>query len=111
VRTANLALKFGLELAALAAFAYCGNQLHGALRSVLVAVVAPLGVACLWGLLAAPSSSRRLAKAARIPFELAVFGLAALALWSAKLPVAAAVFAGVAALNSLLLTAFDQWES
>src|ERR1700751_4678316 len=72
MRSANLLLKFGLELAALAALAYWASTLQGVAVSVAVAVAAPLGAAVLWGVFAAPSSSRRLETAARIPFELTV---------------------------------------
>jgi Protein of unknown function (DUF2568) len=49
MKPANLALKFGLELAALAAFAYWGTTLHGAAVSALVAIAAPLAMIVLWG--------------------------------------------------------------
>jgi hypothetical protein len=40
-----------------------------------------------------------------------VFALAALALWSAGSATWAVAFAVVAAVNAILLTAFDQWEA
>jgi uncharacterized protein DUF2568 len=61
----ELALEFGLELAALPAFAYWGTTLHGAAVSALVAIAAPLAMIVLWGRFAAPRSSRRLAKTPR----------------------------------------------
>jgi hypothetical protein len=102
----NLALKFVLELGALAAFA-----VWGASTSVLLAVVLPVVAAVAWGLLAAPKARRRLPLPLRAPFELGVFALAALALWDAASAVWAAVFAGVALGNAVLLTHFDQWEA
>jgi FtsH-binding integral membrane protein len=110
MRSANLLLKFGLELAALAAFAYWGSTLQGVAVSVAVAVAAPLGAAVLWGVLAAPNSSRRLETAARVPFELTVFTLATIALVAAKQPVMAAAVAAAVVLNSLLLTRYHQWD-
>lgn len=50
------------------------------------------------------------AVARRIPFELAVFALAAVALATVSV-VAAVGFAAAVALNAVLLTAFEQWES
>jgi hypothetical protein len=47
----------------------------------------------LWGTFAAPRSSRRLAKTARIAFELAVFALATGALLAATAAALAIVFA------------------
>jgi hypothetical protein len=77
---------------------------------VLAAVAAPLAVASLWGVLAAPRSPRRLATPARVPFELAIFTLATAALLAAASTLTAVVFASVVVLNAALLTLFDQWE-
>jgi hypothetical protein len=110
VRPANLLIKFGLELAALASFAYWGTTLHGAAASTAIAIAAPLAVAGLWGVLAAPASRRRLPTPARIPFELSVFALATAALVAAGAPALAGVFAAIAAVNAILLTVFDQWD-
>jgi hypothetical protein len=110
VKAANLALKFALELAAVAAFAYWGTTLHGTAVSALAAVVAPLAMVVLWGTFAAPRAQRRLSTAIRVPFELAVFALAAGALLAVGAPVPAAGLATLAVLNSVLLTRFDQWD-
>ena len=110
VRAANLALKFGLELAALAAFAYWGTTIGGVAVSVLAAVAVPLAMIVLWGTLAAPNAQQRLSRAIRIPFELAIFALAAGALLAAGAQVPAAGFAALVLLNSVLLTRFDQWD-
>ena len=47
----------------------------------------------------------------RIPVELGVFGLAALALATAGEPGLAAVYAVCAAVNAMFLTRFEQWEA
>jgi hypothetical protein len=62
------------------------------------------------GALAAPNSERRLPAVARLPFELAVFGLAVVALAAAGSTVVAVVFAVLIVLNAALLTVLDQWE-
>jgi Protein of unknown function (DUF2568) len=111
LRAANLALKFVLELAAIAAFAYWGSTAGGGLLSVLLTILAPVVAVVLWGVFAAPRSERRLALGARVPFELGVFGLAVVALVAADAPVAAVVLAGVVVVNAALLTAFRQWEA
>lgn len=80
---ALLALKFVLEVIALVAFALWGSGVGSGALPVLVAIAAPAVVAALWGRLAAPKSPQRLGDAARVPFELAVFALASLALLSA----------------------------
>jgi Protein of unknown function (DUF2568) len=111
VRGANLALKFLLELAAFAAFAYWGATTGDGALSVVLAVAAPALFIVLWGRFAAPRSDHRLVARSRIPFELGVFALAALALVLAGQPVLAAVFAVVVVVNAALLTVFDQWEA
>jgi len=107
---ANLALKFLLELAAIAAFAYWGASTGDSVVSVLLAVAAPAVAVVLWGTLAAPKATRRLADAARVPFELAVFALAAAALAAAGNAALALAFAALVVVNAALLTTFRQWE-
>lgn len=81
MRAANLALKFLLELAALAslgygAYAATPNQA----LAVAAAAVAPIAGAVLWGIFAAPKSTRRLRDPALFVFEMLFFAVAALAL-------------------------------
>jgi hypothetical protein len=106
MRTLSLALKFLLELAAFAALAYWGAQ-----TSVLLAIAAPALAIGLWAVFAAPRSARRLPTRPRIRFELAVFGVAVLALVAVGAPVAAVVLAVLVVLSTALLTRFDQWEA
>jgi hypothetical protein len=110
VRAFSLALKFLVELAAFAALAYWGASVGSGIVSVLLAVAAPAVAIVLWGLFAAPRSSRRLRTNARIPFELAVFAVAAIALRAAGATTAAICFAAVAAISAALLARFDLWE-
>jgi Protein of unknown function (DUF2568) len=111
VRAANLAIKFLLELAAIAAFAYWGATTADGVLAVVLAVAAPTLMILVWGRFAAPRSDHRLPSRSRIPLELGVFALAAVALVVAGSPVLAAVFAALAAINAALLTVFDQWEA
>jgi hypothetical protein len=111
VRAANLALKFLVELAAIAAFAYWGATCGDTAQSVLLGILAPAIAIALWAVLAAPKSERRLPAAARVPFELAVFALAAVALLAAHRAGLATAFAAVAAVNAALLLAFDQIDA
>ena len=107
----NLALKFLLELGALAAFGLWGAAVANGPAAVVLAVALPLGVAGLWGRFAAPRARRRLPLRLRAPFELGVFALAALALRGAGAAAWGAAFVVIAAVNALLLTAFRQWEA
>jgi hypothetical protein len=107
---ANLAVKFVLELVALAGFAIWGASADGTALAVLLAIGTPVLAAALWGAFAAPRAKRRLPTQIRIPFELCVFALAAIGLALAGDAGVAAAFAIVVAVNAVLLTAFEQWD-
>ena len=86
----NLALRFLLELAALAAMASHGWQLtdNRPLR-ILAAVAVPLVAASLWGVFAVPEDPSRSGAAPipvpgviRLPLELAFFGFAGWSLYA-----------------------------
>ena len=109
MRAANLLLKFLLELAALAAFGYWGASAASGALAVVLAVAVPAAMVVLWGAFAAPNSARRLPAATRVPFELTVFALAALALVGAGSSALALAFALLAVGNAALLTLFGQW--
>jgi hypothetical protein len=111
MRAANLALKFLLELAAIAALAYWGASAADGVPAVVLAILAPALFIVLWARFAAPRSAHRLPLRPRMIFELGLFTLAAFALVAAGAPVLAAVFAVVVVVNALLLTVFDQWEA
>jgi hypothetical protein len=111
LRGLSLALKFLVELAAFAAFAYWGASVGSGATSVALAIAAPVVAIALWGVFAAPRSKRRLATAARIPFELSVFGLAVVALLVAGATVAAVVLAVLVATSTVLLSRFEQWDA
>ena len=106
---ANLALRFLLELAALAALAVWGVHTgHSALADVALGVGAPLVAAVIWGVFAAPKSQRRLQGAALVVLQLAVLGAGAVALAAAGHPVPAAVFGVAIAVNAALLAAWGE---
>ncbi len=111
LKAANLGLKFLLELAAIAAFAYWGASRSPVILAVILAVAIPAMFVAAWGIWAAPRSPRRLPTQTRVPFELGCFTLAAVALIAAGATVAGIAFAVVAALNAVLLAAFGQLEA
>ena len=111
MRQLNLALKFLLELAALAAFGLWGFSISSGATAVLLAIALPALVAVLWGTLAAPKARRRLPLRPRVRFELGVFTLATLALWLSGSVTWAVAFAAIVLVNALLLTSFHQWEA
>jgi hypothetical protein len=110
LRSANLALKFTLELCALGAFAYWGATVTSGLETVVLTFTAPVSAGILWARFAAPRAPHRLRLGLRVPFEFAVLGLAALTLVRASAALAV-LFTSLVVANSLLLTVFGQWES
>ena len=106
---ANLALRFVLELAALAALAYWGFHSGDSVAADLVlGVGAPVLAACVWGALAAPKSSRRLSGPALLAVQLAVLCAGAIALVAAGRPVLGAALAALIAANTVLLHVLEE---
>lgn len=105
----NLAVRFLLELAALAAIGYWGWSQHdGALRFVL-AIGLPLLAAILWGTFAVPEDPSRSGKApvpvpgiVRLVLELALFAFAAWALYDAGNATLALVLAAIVIIHYVL---------
>jgi hypothetical protein len=83
VKGVNLGLAFLLELGLLAALAYWGFQLDATTAvQWLAGIGAPLALAVIWGLVAAPRARRRLPLSQLVVFKLVVFTLGAALLWS-----------------------------
>jgi hypothetical protein len=85
----NLALRFGLELAALAAMGLWGWQLTTGVFRVVLAIAIPVAAAVLWGVLAVPGDPSRSGAAffptpggIRLIFEVAFFAFAVWALYA-----------------------------
>jgi hypothetical protein len=109
MKEANLAVRFALEVSALAAFAYWGLEVGSSTPAkVVLAIVAPATMIAVWGAWIAPRASRRLADPGRLVAELVIFGLATVALAHAGQPVLAALFAVIVAVNEALLYAWGQ---
>jgi hypothetical protein len=111
LRAGNLALKFGVELAALASLGYWGASLGGSLPSAVMMALAPAAMIALWGRVAAPKASWRLSLSARIPLELTMLLGAAVGLLAAGENAVAAIVATAVVLNAVLLTALGQWDA
>jgi hypothetical protein len=109
VRAANLALRFLLELAALAALGDWGATVDaGAAARVALAVGLPLAAAVFWGMFVAPRARLALPTGIRMLLGLAVFACAALALADRGHVRLGAGFAAVAVLNVVLMLAWRQ---
>jgi hypothetical protein len=104
LRAFNLALRFLVELAALAGLAFWGwTAGHSTIGRLVLAIATPAAAAWLWGLYAAPASKHRLSGPALAAVEWLVFGGAAVATAVAGLPWAALAFIIVAGINALVL--------
>lgn len=104
IRGVNLGVAFLLELAVIFAVGYFGLTLSWGLTvRTLVGVGAPVLMAVLWGVFASPRASVPLRGAADVAFRMAWFGIGALALWGAGLPIAALALAAVYGVNAVML--------
>ncbi len=104
LRSANLGLRFLLELASLAALAAWGFHTGDSLPADLVlGVGAPLAAAVLWGAFIAPKARFPVPLGVRVVLELVVFGSAAVALWAAGWHTAALAFAAAVIVSEALL--------
>ncbi len=108
VKAANLALRFVLELAALAALGYWGAQAGpNAVTGVVLAVGTPLLAAVAWGLFVSPK--RRVdVPVLRWVVELTVFGAAALGLVASGHRGLGAALLAVYTVNRALVSAWRQ---
>lgn len=102
--SARHALKFVLELCALAALASWGATTGPVLANVVLGVGAPLLAALVWGRFAAPKSPHRLADGPRTVVETTVFATAAAALLAAGAGALAAIFLVLVIANTWVLS-------
>lgn len=95
----NLALRFSLELSALAAVGYWGWKAgDGALRPVLTLAA----VVIVWALFISPKATIELAGPARLALEFAVWAAAGAALWGGGQLGLAIAFVAVAVVSGSL---------
>lgn len=108
VHAVNESLALIVELAMLAALAWWGATVHGAVVvRVLLAVAAPLAAGVVWGLFAAPRARIRMPVLGVLAVKAVVFAVTALAAYAAGLHVLAVVV-GVIAFLSACLAAVDR---
>lgn len=84
VKWIDLAIIFALELCMLVALAYWGVKTgSGAFGKIAYGVGAPVAIAVVWGVFAAPKAKAPLPVVARLAVKAIIFALAALALSAA----------------------------
>ena len=109
LQNANLALRFLLELALLAALAYGGYHLDlpGWLRAGL-AVALPVTAAVVWALFVAPKATHPLPAPVHLAVQVTLLGLAVVLLCTISRQGVALGFATVAITNAALMAAWGQ---
>ncbi len=104
IKYATLALRFLLELCALAALSYWGfTSGQSVLVKIGLGLGAPLLAALVWGTFVAPRATVRVPKPVRLLIELLVFGLAVAGLAAANHPALAWAFGLAIVLDDVLL--------
>ena len=104
-----LTVRFGLELAALAALAWWGVRTgESALAKVLLGAGAPLAMAVVWGAFIAPKASFAVPGPVHVALQLAVLAAATAALVAIQKSTAAEVFAVAAVVDGAALYALGR---
>ena len=105
----NIALRFILELCALASFAYWGFHISQSMPiKLLLGIGSPLLVIIIWGLFGSPAAPLPLKGFNRILLEMLIFGLAVFALFSSGKTNLGFIFAIIVIINRILLYIWDQ---
>jgi hypothetical protein len=109
IKTANVALRFLLELCILVALGYWGFQTgQGQLAKIALGIGFPLIAAVVWGLFGAPGSPWQLHDPWHLVLEVILFGGAALALFVAGQRVLGLAFVLLFVMNRALMYAWGQ---
>jgi hypothetical protein len=103
-RGLNLAIAFLIEIAALAAFCWWGFTLSSPLWTrVIAGIGAPVVVAIVWGLFAAPRARFTLGFGPTMAVKFVVFALATAALITGGAVVLGILFAVIVVVNTVLI--------
>ena len=109
IKGANLALRFLLELVALAALGYWGFKSgNGALAKAGLGLGAPLVAAVVWGTFLSPQAPVQLPGLLALILQALVFGLAAASLVATGHRTLALVFVVLVVINALLMYIWGQ---
>jgi Protein of unknown function (DUF2568) len=109
IKSANLALRFLLELCALGALGYWGYQTgSGLLAKIGLAIGAPLLAAVVWGAFIAPKASVPVPVWLWLALQVVIFGLAAASLVLTGHRTLAGVFVLAVVINGALMYIWRQ---
>jgi hypothetical protein len=109
IKMLNLALRFLLELCALAALGFWGFHTgKGMVVKGLLGLGAPLLAAVVWAIFVSPNASVRVSGLVHLLLEVAVLGSAVVSLYAAGRPKQAAILGVVMVVNRILMTVWQQ---
>lgn len=109
IKSANVALRFLLELCVLVALGYWGFQTgRGLIAKIGLGIGAPVVAAVVWGLFGAPNSLQQLHDPWHLILEMVVFGAAAAALIAAGQRALGVIFALIFVINRVLMYVWGQ---
>lgn len=109
IKSANLVLRFLLELCILGALGFWGFRTgNGTLMKWVLGLGTPLLAAVVWGTFLSPRATVELSTPPRLLLELVVFGLATLALYNAGQTNLAATLGLVYVINRILMFLWRQ---
>ena len=108
MRAANDALRFVLELCALAALAHWGWHTASGVLQIVLAVGAPALMVVVWGRYMSPKAPHRVDDPVRIVLEVVIFGAAVAALFASGETTLGAAMAAAVALHLALTFPLQQ---
>lgn len=109
MKTANVSLRFLLELCVLGSLSYWGFQTgRVVLLKVAVGIGTPLLVAIIWGFFGAPHSSMARSGFQHLVLEIMLFGLAIVALMATDRTALALTFGAIVLINRFLMFVWEQ---
>lgn len=107
--SANLALRFILELCALASLGYWGFQATGTiLKKIVLGIGTPLLIAIIWAMLGSPGALVKLSPHFHLLLEIIVFGLPAIALYGTGKYGLALTYVLLVVINRILMFIWHQ---
>jgi len=109
IKNLNSALRFLLELAALASFCYWGvQQGDSTAAKIVLGVGAPVVMAIIWGLLVSPKARFEIPSIPKFVLGIVILALAAVALSNAGYPGLAIAFEVLIAVNAVLIIVLEK---
>jgi hypothetical protein len=103
MKEANLAVRFLLELCLLAALAYAGLQVN-----IVLAILAPLVAAVVWGLFVSPKARFPLSRPLWVGVQVVLFGAAVAGLVASGQGVLGSIFGVAVAVNLALVLLWSE---